>query len=297
MADQANTQNETTTVATTNSNRGKAVLTIILIILALLLIGGLIYWFYNRDDDSKDSEDERTEQTEDQDENQNEDENSNDDENNDENENSKENENNNSTDENQNGNNNDENGDNNNSSNVTPTIIKPENPIPGTKLNFFRGINIGGDQVKIDGYTWDAGKESNVNFEFEGEILTYDNSSSLNPVESDSNKAQMIRDFIWHGGDGSAKITLKNIPNGDYWVYVYTWEDTAPTVFDMYINGVLAEKGFNSEEVGKWSKMGPYLVNVRDGKIEIITVGGDANISGIEILQVISVGGVQPGGK
>jgi hypothetical protein len=40
---------------------------------------------------------------------------------------------------------------------------------------------------------------------------------------------------------------------------------------------------YNSGPAGTWKKLGPYLVNLSDGTINVSTSGGHANVSGIEI--------------
>ena len=45
----------------------------------------------------------------------------------------------------------------------------------------------------------------------------------------------------------------------------------------------MVKEKHNSGPTGHWERLGPWPVDVVDGKIELRTTPGDANVSGLEI--------------
>jgi hypothetical protein len=64
------------------------------------------------------------------------------------------------------------------------------------------------------------------------------------------------------------------------------WEDDAPQVFDLFLQGKEVIKGYNSGPAGHWDRLGPWTATVSDGVIEVKSSGGDANFSGLEVWKV-----------
>ncbi len=90
----------------------------------------------------------------------------------------------------------------------------------------------------------------------------------------------MIHSFRWNR---HASIAVTDVPNGTYAVYAYVWEETGPTTFSIRLNEKLVERDYDSGLAGRWRRLGPWIVDVGDGKITVTASGGDANFSGIEI--------------
>lgn len=144
---------------------------------------------------------------------------------------------------------------------------------------FFRGVNVNGDAVTIDGHRWD-GDEADYFEGHEEDAISVDPGLSLKPgVEGD--KAEMIRSFRWND---PARFRITGVPDGTYTVWVYVMEDSQAQTFDIALEGMAAKNGVHSGPAGTWQKVGPFAVEVDDGAIEIASRGGgDANFCGIEI--------------
>ena len=146
------------------------------------------------------------------------------------------------------------------------------------KPAFFRAINLNGPAVEIDGHPWEAGQSPGVlcsDAAFENQSIR------LIPV-TDNRRAQMIRSSRW-SPNGKARVVISDLPKGTYSVYLYVWEDNDPQTFEVRLNNQLVAKGVNSGRAGNWQRLGPWALDVPDGRIELIAAGGHANLSGLEI--------------
>ncbi|HTF22203.1 MAG TPA: putative Ig domain-containing protein [Chryseolinea sp.] len=152
---------------------------------------------------------------------------------------------------------------------------------PGT-TTFYRGINLNGPAITIDGNSWQSGI-SNPNFTFTNNIGVFENQSVPLVPSTDANRATMIRSSVW---GNRPSVTAAAIPNGIYDVYLYVWEDNAAQDFSISVEGALVVNNYNSGAAGSWSKLGPFRTIVGDGNINIMTAGGHACLSGLEIRSV-----------
>lgn len=143
---------------------------------------------------------------------------------------------------------------------------------------FFRGINLNGPAVVIDGHEWEAGNAKGVLCE----DAAFENQSIRLAPATDDTRARMIRSSRW-SPQGKARVRVTDVPAGIYSVYLYVWEDNDPQTFDIFLCGRLVAKEFNSGNGGHWDRLGPWMTDVSDGTIELSAVGGHANLSGIEI--------------
>ncbi len=142
--------------------------------------------------------------------------------------------------------------------------------------SFYRGININGGPVTIDGNKWDG--DDARNFEC-ADTAVNASGVKLRP-STDPARAEMIRSFRW---SREPKIRVTGVPGGTYAVYAYIWEDNNPETFRITVNGKQVAARHVSGVAGEWRRVGPWVVDIADGVIEITTRGGDANFSGIEI--------------
>ncbi len=144
--------------------------------------------------------------------------------------------------------------------------------------SFYRGININGSSVVIDGRGWDgADAQGYVNKDrpFENQRV------ELSPA-TDADRARMIRSSTYTP-NGQNKVLLNGIPAGTYSVWLYVWEDNDSQSYDLFLNGQRVESGHKSGSAGTWQRLGPWVANIDNGKIELTSRGGHANFSGIEI--------------
>ncbi len=146
---------------------------------------------------------------------------------------------------------------------------------PG-KWKFYRGININGPAIEIDGNKWDGDDAP----DFICKNRPIDSPDVRLWPGTDENRAKMIRSFRW---DEKPSIKITAVPSGRYAVYAYLWEDNNAETFDIFIQGRLIVEKFYSGVQGQWRRLGPWIVSITDGTIEITSSGGAANFSGIEI--------------
>ncbi|WP_165821953.1 Ig-like domain-containing protein [Hymenobacter edaphi] len=146
-----------------------------------------------------------------------------------------------------------------------------------TGYTFFRGLNVNGSALTLDGNAWEAGNAAGVSYSG-GSPLT-NSTVALNP-STDASRTDLIRSFIW-GYHVTASVG--NVTNGTYAVYLYVFEDNNPETYDITVEGQKVRAGFNSGSAGSWQRVGPFTANVTDGNISVDLQGGAANLSGIEI--------------
>jgi hypothetical protein len=144
------------------------------------------------------------------------------------------------------------------------------------EAKFYRGINLNGPALTIDGHAWEGKDAPKV--EIKGNA--FENPKVPLKPPTDAARTQMIRSSRW-GGDVSA--AFQDVPAGPYQVFVYVWEDNHNERFDVLVNGEVVEAGFHSGSAGMWKKLGPWPCESRDGKITVAARGGAANLSGIEV--------------
>jgi mono/diheme cytochrome c family protein len=139
---------------------------------------------------------------------------------------------------------------------------------------FFRAINLNGDPVTIDGYSWEGKDAARIDID----AKAFENQSVKLVPETDADRPKMVRSSRW----GEVDIALKEVPSGSYKVWIYVWEDNDAESFAVSLNGREVAK-YKSGPAGKWDKLGPWPVRVANGEIRLTTSGGAANISGIEV--------------
>jgi len=141
---------------------------------------------------------------------------------------------------------------------------------------FYRGINVGGEAVTVDGQRWDG--DDAKDFECRDRKLV-DSRVPLIPPADDARTA-MVQSFRWNR---EARLALTGVPAGSYAVYVYVWEETSPETIRIALNGKEVAGGVYTGTAGEWQRLGPWVVTVEKGVIEITSKGGAANFSGIEV--------------
>lgn len=142
---------------------------------------------------------------------------------------------------------------------------------------FYRGINLNGPPVVIDGQRWEGGEAADVichDRAFENQTVP------LIPA-TDAERAMMIRSSRWGGNRN--RVELRNVPLGVYTVFLYVWEDNHSETFSIALNDRVMVANYQSGQAGRWERLGPWYVTVTDGVIRLTSQGGAANFSGIEV--------------
>ena len=158
---------------------------------------------------------------------------------------------------------------------------KPVTSLPGPPAGtgpweFCRGVNVNGPAVEIDGRKWEG--DGAAGFVCGNKAVDSPHVRLRPPT--DEARAKMIHSFRY---DRQASLTLTDLAAGRYAVYAYVWEDNDPETFDVLLNGRRIQRDVYSGGEGQWQRLGPWVVQVRDGSIRLTSRGGAANFSGIEI--------------
>ena len=118
---------------------------------------------------------------------------------------------------------------------------------------------------------------------------------SFYPV-TDTAHQNMLRDFKM-GND--LQFTMSQVPDGNYNVYVWTFEDNNSLTARLSVEGAVVST-YTSGPAGRWDRLGPFPVTVADGDIQVrFECASDlVFVSGLEIRQTsgtfyraINVGG------
>jgi len=156
-------------------------------------------------------------------------------------------------------------------------ITKLTGPKSGEeKWEFYRGVNINGPAITIDGNKWDGEKAAN----FKCDNRTVNNPNVRLAPPTNPERAKMIYSFRW---DRKARIAMTGMPKGKYAIYVYVWEETSPETFTISLSGREVARNYNSGPRGCWRRLGPWITSPVKGKLEITSKGGAANFSGLEV--------------
>ena len=141
---------------------------------------------------------------------------------------------------------------------------------------FFRGINLNGPPVVIDGRAWEGGDTEHL----ESRDQAFENQAVPLIPATDPDRARMIRSSRWNG---QAELRLTGVPAGVYSIFLYVWEDNNSETFSVAIDGREVVHDHVSGPTGTWNRLGPWRVEVGSGPIRLTTRGGAANLSGVEI--------------
>ncbi len=140
---------------------------------------------------------------------------------------------------------------------------------------FFRGLNLNGEPVTIDGHMWD-GRDAAW---YQSDDRAFENQNVPLVPPTDEMRAKMIRSSRWGGN----RVELNDIPDGTYTVFLYVWEDNNSETYSVRLNDRVVADKVESGSAGQWQKLGPWIVKPASGRIILTSRGGAANFSGIEI--------------
>ncbi len=144
------------------------------------------------------------------------------------------------------------------------------------KWAFWRGVNMNGPAIEIDGNRWD---EDDISYFVC--LNTARNSPDIPLIPpTDDDRAKMIHSFRW---GRAVKVEMLRVPAGTYTVYAYVWEDSNPETIRIRLNGKMVERDYDTGRAGRWRRLGPWTTDVDRGKITILAERGAANFSGVEV--------------
>jgi len=148
---------------------------------------------------------------------------------------------------------------------------------PDEAPSFYRGLNLNGPPVVIDGHPWDGHDARN----YVCKDRAFDNQNVPLVPSTDPERAKMIRSSRWGGNRN--RVELTEVPAGIYTVFLYVWEDNNSETFSISLNDREVASRYNSGKAGHWDRLGPWYIDVTDGTIRLTSQGGAANFSGIEV--------------
>jgi hypothetical protein len=140
-----------------------------------------------------------------------------------------------------------------------------------------RAINLNGPAALIQNRQWEAGSAAAISLR---RASTFCNQNVALTPATDAATARMIRCSVY--GE-ELELVLNNVPNGTYEVALTIWEDNAAEGFNIEIEGQMAVVNHNSGVMGTWARLVFSDITVSDNQLHIVTSGGHANLSGLEI--------------
>ena len=94
----------------------------------------------------------------------------------------------------------------------------------------------------------------------------------------------MLRTFR---DNADLQCSLTSVPNGNYDVYVWVFEDNQSLNATLSINGNVVLASYNTGSAGHWDRLGPYLTTVSNGTIQVEyrcnTQDDTGFLSGVEV--------------
>jgi hypothetical protein len=150
------------------------------------------------------------------------------------------------------------------------TTFAPPALVVVGELHFLRGVDFNGVGGPVDDRPWSSGGGAPG---YEGPEL------ELRPP-TDGARAKMIRGSVALKEGAKAVVGL---PNGKVLVYATLWAPLETAPFDLAINGRTVLSGHRFGALGEWARLGPWAVEVADGKIELTAPKGTAHVSGVEV--------------
>lgn len=125
---------------------------------------------------------------------------------------------------------------------------------------FFRGINVNGHSIEIDGNRWQGDQSEYFDCDNKGVTVA---DLDWKP-EPHKNMKTMLRTFRWNS---NARLRVTDVPDGTYSVWTYLLEDTESQQYDVFVEGLPAVSDYVSGPAGTWNKVGPWIVEISDGTI------------------------------
>jgi hypothetical protein len=156
---------------------------------------------------------------------------------------------------------------------ATPLTIKVGN------TSLYRALNFGGPAMRVGDVDYEGqgakkvsiiGSPVKLNLE-----LTPPPDASLAPLL----KGGVVQPL-------GTSVSLIEIPNGTYQIYLYVCAGMTPQTYDLQIAGRVVQSKIQSGAPGTWAKLGPWTVDASGGLLEIAAKGGEINFCALEVWRV-----------
>lgn len=153
---------------------------------------------------------------------------------------------------------------------TTPTPTPTSTPTPTPDYSFYKGINLNGNAVTVEGNTWQSftsALSDGLSVPSGYNSATTSFSTTYPATTGDMN--HMLNTAIWKP---SADLSIdQTLENGIYRVYVWIMENFQDynRKFDLVLEGSTAASEIGYIGKQNWEKYGPYTTTVSDGTLDI----------------------------
>jgi hypothetical protein len=155
----------------------------------------------------------------------------------------------------------------------TPLTIRVGSP------TLYRALNLGGPSLQFDDLSFEGKGAKGVSCN--GSPMEI--KSELVPVP-DASLAALLKRAVVHPLGTS--VSLIDIPNGSYQIFLYVAAEGQPQVYDIVIAGKVVQSKVQSGASGNWQKLGPWTVESSGGLLEISAKGGEVPFCALEVWRV-----------
>jgi hypothetical protein len=155
----------------------------------------------------------------------------------------------------------------------TPLTIRVGSP------SLYRAINLGGSSLRVDEVSFEGKGAKGVSCNG----TPVEMKSELVPVP-DASLAPLLKTGMVHPLGTS--VSLIDIPNGSYQIFLYVAHEGSPQVYDLTIAGKVVQSKIQSGASGNWQKLGPWTVESSGGLLEIAAKGGEVRFCALEVWRV-----------
>jgi hypothetical protein len=149
----------------------------------------------------------------------------------------------------------------------------------GEESCFFRGVNLNGGALTVDGDAWEDSAVAQITAS--GSAFSEQPEDVFPPVQG------ALADALSTGyelpGTGNVSLPLEN---GSYLVYVYVVSRSGTDAGTLSIEGSAALDEFQAGTIGTvraWGKLGPYAVDVSDGALDVGCLSGTLRVTALEL--------------
>ena len=145
---------------------------------------------------------------------------------------------------------------------------------------FVGGVNVGGAAVTVDGVLLSA--EGDASLTFQGGTTSANSAAKPLPVTTQG-ATTLLTTWRTLSGTNSAVWT---VPNGKYWAYAWLTSAASTDVGTLLLQGNPTDTFVGLQQVGVgsgWALLGPYPVEVLDGKLRLSVMAGTVHLAGLKL--------------